>query len=83
MCCGGTYASVFTLTIEAAGASHTATGIGFMSMLANCVNVGLILLLGVVREYLGGFAPALALSSVCVLLLLLWGRSINWKCREE
>ena len=54
-----------------------------MSMLANCVNVGLILLLGVVREYLGGFAPALALSSVCVLLLLLWGRSINWKCREE
>ena len=30
VCCGGTYASVFTLTIEAAGASHTATGIGFM-----------------------------------------------------
>ena len=43
----------------------------------------LILLLGVVREYLGGFAPALALSSVCVLLLLLWGRSITWQCREE
>lgn len=83
VCCGGTYASVFTLTIEAAGANHTATGIGFMSMLANCVNVGLILLLGVVREYLGGFAPALALCSVCVLLLLLWSRSIKWQCREE
>lgn len=83
ICCGGTYASVFTLTIEAAGARHMATGVGFMSMLANCVNVGLILLLGVVREYAGGFAPALALCGLCVLALLLWGRSIDWHCREE
>lgn len=83
VCCGGTYASVFTLTIEAAGTRHTATGIGFMSMLANCVNVGLILLLGVVREYSGGFAPALGLCALCVLILLLWGRSIDWNRKNE
>jgi len=73
LCCGGTYASVFTMTIEAAGPSHVATGIGFMSMLANFVNVGLILLLGVVRQYAGGFFPALTATGVCALALVVWG----------
>ncbi len=83
LCCGGTYSSVFTMTIEAAGATHTATGIGFMSMLANCVNVALILLLGVVREYAGGFAPALAVCGLCTLALVLVGRKIDWNCGKN
>ena len=83
MCCGGTYATVFTLTIEVAGASQTATAIGFMSMLANCVNVALILLMGVVREYVGGFAPAMCLAGLSVWALVLWGRKIDWRSRQE
>ena len=83
MCCGGTYATVFTLTIEVAGASQTATAVGFMSMLANCVNVALILLMGVVREYVGGFAPAMCLAGLSVWALVLWGRKIDWRSRQE
>ena len=83
MCCGGTYATVFTLTIEVAGASQTATAIGFMSMLANCVNVALILLMGVVREYVGGFAPAMCLAGLSVWALVLWGRKIDWRSRQK
>lgn len=83
LCCGGTYATVFTLTIEAAGSSQMATAIGFMSMLANCVNVGLIVLMGVVREHTGGFAPALCITGLCAWGLLLWGRSIDWQGSEN
>jgi len=83
MCCGGTYATVFTLTIEVAGARQTATAIGFMSMLANCVNVALILLMGVVRQYAGGFAPAMCLVGLSVWALILWGRKIDWRSRQK
>lgn len=74
--CGGTYAAVFTMTIEAAGPSHVAMGVGFMSMLANLVNVGLILLLGVARQYAGGFYPALAIAGAGALALVAWGRAL-------
>lgn len=83
LCCGGTYSSVFTMTIDAAGTNHTATGIGFMSMLANCVNVGLILLMGVVREYAGGFGPALAACGLCAIALVLVGRKFDWNSDEK
>lgn len=79
LCCGGTYATIFTMTIDVAEPGKMATSIGFMSMLANCVNVGLILLLGVVREYAGGFSPALLAAGLCVFALLVWGRKIDWK----
>lgn len=78
LCCGGTYATVFTLAIESSAPAHVATGIGFMSMVANFVNVGLILLLGVVREYASGFAPALLVIALCALTLFLWGKRLNW-----
>ena len=82
LCCGGTYATVFTLTIEVAGAGQLATAIGFMSLLANCVNVSLILVMGAVREYAGGFAPALCLSALGICVLLLWGRRVDWQTAE-
>lgn len=83
LCSGGTYATVFTLTIEVAGAGQLATAIGFMSLLANCVNVSLILVMGVVREYAGGFAPALCIAGLSVCALLLWGRRVIWQTAEN
>ena len=77
VCCGCTYATIFVLTIRTAGPGLVATGVGFMSTIANMVNVLLTLLMGNVREYAGSFNPALLVTALCAAGLYLWGRMLS------
>ncbi len=76
--CGGTYASVFILTIGVSEPAHVATAVGFMAMVANLVSVALILLLGVVRDFSGSFAPALGAAGFSMLGMVFWSRKMSW-----
>ena len=77
VCCGCAYATIFVLTIRTAGPGLVATGVGFMSTIANMVNVLLTLLMGNVREYAGSFTPALLVTALCAAGLYLWGRMLS------
>jgi fucose permease len=77
--CGGTYASILTLTIDSASPAYVATAVGFMNLLANGVNIMLILALGNSREFSGGFGPGLGLAALSALGICAWGRSIDWR----
>lgn len=66
--CGGTYASVFTLTIDISIPAYVATAVGFMNMVANLVNVILTLLLGNTRDLTGSFTLGLVVAGVCALI---------------
>lgn len=77
-CCGSTYASVLTLTLDVSAPSYVATAVGFMNMVANLVNVGLILLFGNAREHLGSFSAGLAIAGVCTAGVFLWSRKLDW-----
>jgi MFS family permease len=77
--CGGTYASIFTLTTDIASPAYVATAVGFMNMLANGVGIMLILALGNTREYSGGFGLGLSLIALAAAGLCAWGRSIDWQ----
>jgi MFS family permease len=72
--CGSTYAAIFTLTIDISSPSYVATAVGFMNMIANGVNILLILLLGNTREFFGGFGPGLWLVVLIAAGLYVWGR---------
>ncbi len=75
--CGITFSSVFTVLIDTAPPAYVATSVGFMNMLANGVNILLILIWGMAREYTGGFAVGLCLSGVCALLLWCIARRLD------
>lgn len=77
VCCGGTYAPVFVLTIRATGQGLVATGVGFMATVACLINVLLTLLMGNVREYAGSFGPALLVTALCTAALYVWGRTLS------
>ena len=72
--CGLTFASVFTLLIDIAMPAYVSTTMGFMNMLANGVNVLLILLWGTMREYTGNFSYGLCVSGTCALIVWFWTR---------
>jgi MFS family permease len=72
--CGLTFASVFTLLIDIALPAYVFSTMGFMNMLANGVNILLILLWGTVREYTGNFSYGLCVSGTCALAVWLWAR---------
>lgn len=74
--CGGTYAAIFTLTIDISAPAYVATAVGFMNMVANGVNILLILVLGNARELTGGFGAGLCLASLAAIGLFFWGRRI-------
>lgn len=71
--CGLAYASVFTLGIDTAPPAYVATSIGFLNMVANLVNVLLVVSLGLIRDYTGSFAPGLCAWGV--LALIFWAAS--------
>ena len=77
--CGGTYAAILTLTIDSASPAYVATAVGFMNLLANGVNIMLILVLGNAREFSGGFGLGLGLAALSALGICAWGRSIDWQ----
>jgi len=82
MLCGGTYAAIFTLTTDIASPAYVATAVGFMNMIANGVNIMLILLLGITREFSGGFGLGLFLAALAAAGLCVWGRSIDWQDKK-
>jgi MFS family permease len=77
--CGSTYAAIFTLTIDCASPAYVATAVGFMNMIANGVNIMLILALGNAREFSGGFGLGLGLAVLGAAGIYAWGRSIRWQ----
>jgi MFS family permease len=79
--CGSTYASILTLTTDIASSAYVATAVGFMNMLANCVNIMLILVLGNTREFSGGFALGLGLAALGAAVICALGRSMDWKAQ--
>ncbi len=72
--CGITFASVFTLLIETAIPAYVFSTMGFMSMVANGMNIALILVWGTAREYTGSFSAGLCLTGTCALVVWLWVR---------
>ncbi|CAK7059161.1 MAG: Hexuronate transporter [Desulfovibrio sp.] len=72
--CGGTYASVFTLTIDISAPIYVATAVGFMNMVANFVGVALTVLLGNVRDFTGGFSSGLMIAGGVALALWIFAR---------
>jgi len=79
--CGGTYAAVFTLTIDSASPAYAATVVGFMNLLANCVSIMLILVLGNAREFSSGFGLGLGLAALGAVGICVGGRFIHWQER--
>jgi len=77
MLCGSTYAAILTLTIDISPPAYVATAVGFMNMLANGVNILLILVLGNAREFFGGFGLGLGLAALGAAGICVWGRSIT------
>ncbi len=77
--CGCTYASVFTLTIDIAQPAYVATSVGFMNMIANLVNVLLILMLGSVRDAAGTFMPGLVGAGMFMLIFWPLSRNLAYK----
>ncbi len=75
--CGVTYGSVFTLTIGSVSPAYVATAVGFMNMVANLVNVSLILLLSNMREWTGHFTPSFYIMAVFAFLVWLVGRKFR------
>ena len=73
--CGGTYAAIFTLTADMSSPAYVATTIGFMNMIANGVNILLILMLGITRELSGGFGLGLGLAALAAVGIFVWGRT--------
>ena len=72
--CGFTFASVFTLLPDVAMPAYVFSTMGFMIMLANGVNIALIMLWGTVREFTGSFSTALCVSGVCTLIVWFWAK---------
>lgn len=56
---GGTYAAVYTLAIDRFDPAYVATSIGFLNMIANAINMLLILALGMIRDVTGSFSLGL------------------------
>jgi len=83
MLCGSTYAAILTLTIDISPPAYTATAVGFMNMLANGVNIMLILLLGNTREFFGGFGLGLGLAALGAAAICAWGRFMHWQGEEK
>ena len=75
--CGLTFASVFTLLIDISEPSYVSASMGFVNMLANGVNILLVLLWGTLREYTGGFSYGLCISGAFALLVWFWARKQN------
>lgn len=75
--CGLTFATVFLLLIDLSLPAYVSTTMGFMNMIANGVNILLILLWGTVREYTGDFSLGLCISGTCALIVWLWARKGN------
>jgi len=72
--CGLTFAAIFTLLIDLAVPAYVSASMGFMNMLANGVNILLVLVWGVLREYTGSFSYGLVVSGGCALLVWYWAR---------
>ena len=83
MLCGSTYAAILTLTIDTSPPAYVATAVGFMNMLANGVNIILILVLGNAREFFGGFALGLGLAALGAAVISLWGYFMHWQGAEK
>jgi len=81
--CGSTYASVLTLTIDTTDPAYMGTAVGFMNMLANGVNVMLILVLGNAREFSGGFGLGLGLAALGAAGICVWGRSMDLQGKKN
>jgi fucose permease len=71
--CGITYAAIITLTIDISSSAYVATAVGFMNMIANGVNILLILVLGNTREFSGGFGLGLGLAALGAAVICVWG----------
>lgn len=56
---GGTHAAVYTLAIDRFDPAYVATYIGFLNMIANAINMLLILALGMIRDLTGSFSLGL------------------------
>lgn len=65
---GGAYATVYTLAIDTVNPASMATSIGFLNMIANSINMLLILILGLIRDFTGSFTPGLAVAGVLALV---------------
>ena len=74
--CGVTFAPIFTLTTDTAQPTYVATAVGFMNMVANLVNVSLILFLGLARDMTGSFSPGLYVSGALILVFCLFSRRL-------
>ncbi|MDR0882528.1 MAG: MFS transporter [Candidatus Adiutrix sp.] len=73
LACGSTYGGIFTLAASAGG-GYAATAMGVMNMIGNLFNMGLILVLGHVREHTGQFSPGLLAAGLLGLTCWLAGR---------
>lgn len=76
--CGTTYASIFTQAIELGEPDYVATAVGFMNMVANGVNVLLILTMGNLKQFSGSFSTALYLVGGVAIITYLVGRRLGW-----
>lgn len=80
--CGLTFASIFTLATETAQPAYVATAVGFMNMVANIVNVLLILILGLGRDYYGSFGPGLYVTGAFALIFCIVTRKYARRIAE-
>lgn len=74
--CGGTFASLFTLTTDTAPPTAVATAVGFMNMVANLVNVIMVMALGAVRDFTGSFSTGLMVSGSLALAFWFFSRKM-------
>ena len=64
---GFTFATIFTLLFDVSPMTYLATAVGFMNMIANGINLVLIIIWGNAREFSGGFGVGLCITGVCAL----------------
>ncbi len=75
---GASYGSIFTLTMGAVAPAYIATAVGFMNMIANLVNVTMIILFGSIRDMTGHFTPTFFILSAFGFTIWFLGRSVRF-----
>ncbi|MCC8193525.1 MAG: MFS transporter [Deltaproteobacteria bacterium] len=80
--CGTTFSSIFTLATDTAEPAYVATAVGFMNMVANLINVLMVLFMGLIRDYTGSFSPGLCISGSLALLFCLLTRKLARRIGE-
>ncbi|SBW06265.1 Predicted protein [uncultured delta proteobacterium] len=74
--CSLTFSPVFTLATDTAQPAYVATAVGFMNMIANILNVLLILFLGLLRDATGSFTAGLCISGTAALVFCILTRNL-------